>query len=224
MAQTDLLATTFYYLSKKFGRSTRPRSRLARFLKGSLGSHLRYCPICLSEDGHYSLIWRFLIIGGCSTHNCRLLEYCGHCGASLPLFSFRLQIDKCPTCGEDLSTCSAEQLSELDAEKVSLRTSDLEYLLSPHSVDEENDIAQKVGRHLSTLRHGKQLFAQHIAIHLGATESYIRRIERGAAGQGAPFHLYVQYADYLGVSLLDIFNGSYALPEEQVTSLQPSCS
>ena len=213
IVQTDLLATTFYHLGKKFGRSTRP-SPLARFLKGSLSSHLRYCPVCLSEEGHYSLIWRFLLIDGCSIHNCRLLENCGHCGASLPIFNLRLQVVTCPKCGEDFSSCSAEELSKRDAEEASLRTSGLEYLLHPHFDDEENDIAQKVGQQLSTLRHGKQLFAQHIATHLGTPESHIRRIERGVAGQGAPFHLYVEYADYLGVSLQDVFNGTYSSPGE----------
>ena len=56
IAQEDLLATTFYHLGKKFGRSTRP-SPLARFLRGSLASQLRYCPACLLEHGHYCLTY-----------------------------------------------------------------------------------------------------------------------------------------------------------------------
>ena len=212
----DLLTTTFFHLGKKFGRSTRP-SPLARFLKGSLGSYLRYCPICLSEDSHYSLIWRFLILEGCPTHNCLLLESCGHCGSSLPLFNPRLQVGKCQFCSEDLSTCPTEQLSEEDTYLASLRMSYLEYFLYPPFGDDENGLAQQVGRHLSVLRHKKQLFAQHIAAHLGVPESQIRRIERGVAGQGAPFRSYVQYADYLGVSLLEVFQGSHVLYQKQVT-------
>jgi hypothetical protein len=38
----------------------------------------------------------------------------------------------------------------------------------------------------------------------------------------APFHIYVQYADYLGVSLRDVFNGTYALPAEQEAPLPPT--
>jgi hypothetical protein len=216
-AQEDLLATTFYHLGKKFGRSTRP-SPFARFLRGSLGSHLRFCPACLLEDGHYSLIWRFLMLDGCATHRCRLLEYCGHCGASLPLFGLRLQVGVCPTCSEDLTRCSAEQLSEQEVREASLRTSDLAYLLSPHPCEEDNGIAKTVGRRLATLRRGKQLFAQHVATHLGAPESQIRGIERGGTEQGAPFHLYVQYADYLDVSLQEVLNGTYASPGEQETT------
>ena len=212
--QEDLLATTFYHLGKKFGRSTRP-SPLARFLRGSLGSRLRYCPACLFENGYYSLTWRFLMLDGCATHGRRLLEDCGHCGVSLPLFGLPQQVGVCPTCGEDLSSCSAEQLAEREVEEASLRTSDLEYLLSPHPREEGNGVAKMVGRRLATLRRGKQLFAQHVATNLGVPESQIRGIERGGTAQGAPFHIYMQYADYLGVSLRDVFNGTYASPGEQ---------
>jgi hypothetical protein len=218
--QEDLLATTFYHLGKKFGRSTRP-SPLARFLRGSLGSHLRFCPACLSEDGHFSLIWRFLMLHGCATHRCLLLEYCGHCGASLPLFGPPLQMGVCPTCREDLSSCSAEQLSEQEVREASLRTLDLTYLLSQHPCEEENDVAKTVGRRLAAQRRGKQLFAQHVATHLGTPESQIRGMERGGAEQGAPFHIYVQYADHLGVSLQDVFDNTYASPAEQEESLPP---
>lgn len=210
-AQEDLLATTFDHLGKKFGRSTRP-SPLARFLRGSLGSHLRYCPACLLQDGYYSLTWRFLMLDGCATHRCRLLEHCGHCGSSLPLFGPRLQAGVCPTCGEDLSSCSAEQLSEQEVQEASLRASDLAYLLSPHPCEEENGIAKTVGRRLAALRREKHLFAQHVATHLGAPEIQIRGIERGGTEQGAPFHLYVQYADYIGISLREVFDGTYASP------------
>jgi len=216
----DLLATTFYHLGKKFGRSTRP-SPLARFLRGSLGSHLRYCPACLSEDGRYSLTWRFLALDGCAAHNCRLLEYCGHCGVSLPLFGLPQRVGVCPTCGEDLSSCSAEQLAEREVKEASLRTSDLEYLLSPHPCEEGNGVAKKVGRRLAALRRGKQLFAQNVAALLGVPESQIRGIEQGGTAQGAPFHIYVQYADYLGVSLRDVFDGTYASPAEQEAPLPP---
>jgi (2Fe-2S) ferredoxin len=218
IASEDLLATTFYHLGKKFGRSTRP-SPLARFLRGSLGSQLRYCPACLLEHGHYCLTWRFLMLDGCATHRCRLLAGCGHCGASLPLFGSRLQVGICPTCGEDLTRCSAEQLTEQEVRAASLRTSDLAYLLSPNPREEETCVAKMVGRRLAALRRGKQLFAQHIANHLGAPESKIRGIERGGTEQSAPFNIYVQYADYLGISLRDVFDGTYASPAEQEESL-----
>ena len=221
VVQQDLLATTFYHFGKKFGRSTRP-SALARFLRGSLGSHLRYCPSCLSEAGYYSLTWCFLALHGCTAHRCRLFERCGHCDASIPLFGLPLQVDVCPTCRKDLRGCSADQLSEQELRETSLRSLDLEYLLTPHPCEHENAIAKTVGRRLATLRRAKQLFVQQVATHLGAPENQIRGIERGGIEQGAPFHIYVQYADFLGVSLRDVFNDSYASPAEQEESLPPN--
>jgi transcriptional regulator with XRE-family HTH domain len=220
VVQENLLATTFYHFGKKFGRSTRP-SALARFLKGSLGSHLRYCPACLSEASYYSLTWCFLALYGCTAHRCRLLERCGHCDASLPLFSPPLQVGVCSTCREDLSSCSADQLSEQELRQTSLRSLDLEYLLTPHPCEQENAIAKTVGRRLAMLRRAKQLFVQQVATHLSAPENQIRGIERGGTEQGAPFHIYVQYAEFLGVSLRDVFNGSYVSPAEQEESLPP---
>jgi hypothetical protein len=214
VTQGDLLATTFYHFGKKFGRSTRP-SPLSRFLRGSLGSHLRYCPGCLSEAGHYFLTWRFLALRGCATHHCRLLEYCGHCGASLPLLGLPLKVGVCLTCGGDLRCCFAGQLSEQEIQEVCLRTSDLEYLLSSHLCEEINDIALTVGRKLVGLRREKQLFARHVASHTGVPESQIRGIERGGTIQGAPFHVYMKYSDYLGISLRDVFTGTFASPGEQ---------
>jgi hypothetical protein len=212
--QKDLLATTFYHLGKKFGRSTRP-SPLARFLRGSLCPYLRYCPACLSESGRYCLTWRFLALRGCATHHCRLLDQCGHCNASLPIFGLPLRVGICPSCRGNLGCCLAEQLSEQEIGETSRRTADLEYLLSPHPCEQENDLAKRVGRRLMALRREKELFAQHVAVHLSTPESQIRGIERGGTDQGASFHVYVQYADYLGVSLRDVFNGTYCSCREQ---------
>src|SRR5258708_29690959 len=141
--QEAILATTFYYFSTKFGRSTRP-SPLARFLKGSLGSHLRYCPVCLSENSYYRLIWRFLALPGCATHSCRLLDCCCHCGSALPLLGFPLKVGVCPACGGNLGRCIAELLSKQERKKTAWRTLDLDYLLSPHSCRQENALSTAV--------------------------------------------------------------------------------
>src|SRR5579871_1135197 len=79
-----LLATTLFHVAKKFRRSTLPLF-FARFFAGSLGNFLRYCPACLKEAPYYSLLWRFLALPGCDTHQLRLLEQCGHCGSQIPL-------------------------------------------------------------------------------------------------------------------------------------------
>jgi DNA-binding XRE family transcriptional regulator len=216
--QEAILATTLYYFSTKFGRSTRP-SPLARFLKGSLGSHLRYCPVCLSENNYYRLTWRFLALPGCATHGCRLLDCCSHCGAALPLIGFPLKVGVCPACGGNLGHCRAEPLQEQESGEAVERTLDLEYLLSPHSSEQEEVFSKAVGRNLGVLRREKHLLAQNVAVHLGVPESHIGGIERSSKDQGAPFWVYVKYADYLGVSLRDIFTNSSVKPGKQVEPL-----
>src|SRR6266536_2691317 len=62
-----LLATTFYHLGKKFGRTPQPRS-MRGFMGESIARYLRFCPMCL-HDMHiqyYSLKWRFLQVLGCT--------------------------------------------------------------------------------------------------------------------------------------------------------------
>jgi hypothetical protein len=83
-----LLGTTFFQLAKKFGRSPDSAS-LALFLENTLTPRLRYCPYCLLENStpYYSLLWRFNVVNACSTHGSYLLDSCGQCGKSLPLFT-----------------------------------------------------------------------------------------------------------------------------------------
>lgn len=221
--QETILATTLYYFSTKFGRSPRP-SPLARFLKGSIGSHLRYCPVCLSENNYYRLTWRFLVLPGCAAHGCRLLDCCSHCGTTLPLISFPLKVGVCPACGGNLDCCRAEPLSERESKETAERTLDLKYLLSPHSSEQSEVFPKAVGRNLGVLRREKQLLAQNVAAHLGVPENHIGGIERGGKNQGAPFWVYVKYADYLGVSLRDIFTKPSVRPEKQVKLLSPTPS
>ena len=81
--EADLLATTFYYLVQKFGRSVNDKA-MGLFLKNCLGDSLRYCPFCLHEATYYRLPWRFLTLSGCPEHRCRFLDHCGYCGRSIP--------------------------------------------------------------------------------------------------------------------------------------------
>jgi hypothetical protein len=96
-----LLATTFYHLVAKFGRSTHPQAA-SRFLGGSLAGYLRYCPACLVEHTYYTLPWRFLALSGCVEHRCLLHDACGWCGKSIPLTLAPLKISICPYCWGDL--------------------------------------------------------------------------------------------------------------------------
>jgi len=83
-SETELQATTFYYLSSRFNRPTSAPMVsyfLAAGTPGVLARRLRYCPICLQDDlPYYSLTWRFLTLPGCPRHGCQFLAHCLHCG------------------------------------------------------------------------------------------------------------------------------------------------
>lgn len=153
---SSILATTFFHLLRKFGALKRI-SLITVFFKGSLGLHLRYCPACLTQDPYYRLIWRFLALPGCSFHGCRFLDRCGHCGNTIPLFFIPSKIGACPTCNEDLRSCSVNPLSEQEWLSACADTADLEYLLTSHQWEEDEDIAKKVGYRLATCRRERGL-------------------------------------------------------------------
>src|SRR5260370_7823523 len=61
--EETLRTTTFFHLAVKFGRSTFPQPT-SRFLSGSFGQYLRYCPVCFTEHriSYYLPSWRFIIL------------------------------------------------------------------------------------------------------------------------------------------------------------------
>ncbi len=206
-APEEFLAATFYHLGVKFGRSTRP-SPLARFLRQSLGSYLRYCPVCLAANNSYRLTWRFLVLPGCHFHHCRFLERCGHCGAPVPFFSPPLRLGVCPTCRGDLRRCSPERLTEQESRAAAQRALDLEYLLLPPHREEGGVRVKEAGQAFARLRRERGLFVRDVAALLGVSESHIQGIELGGVHQGASFDVYVRYVDSLGVVLRDVFSGA----------------
>src|SRR3989442_1292443 len=122
---------TFQNLAQRIGCPTHPMP-LRRFLQGSLAPNLRYCPRCLAEQSspYYSLIWRFLVVQGCTHHNCVLLDQCGHCGASLPLVTRSPQMAWCLSCQGDLRTCQASPLNAEAVWSTRIQTNDLEMILT----------------------------------------------------------------------------------------------
>src|SRR2546429_1026432 len=102
-----LRITTFFHLAAKFGRSTLPQPT-SRFLSGSLGKSLRYCPVCIASQRikHYLLSWRFLLVTCCYRHKCQLLETCSHCGELIPLFTAPFKLGNCPKCQKNLNMCA----------------------------------------------------------------------------------------------------------------------
>ena len=116
--------TTFHFL-KKFGREDR------RFLGLNFFPVKRYCPSCLADRGYYSLLWRFWPLLGCPFHSCYLVDRCGHCGSSIPLFKSPFHLFLCPVCKKDLRTCPAEKVSKRVLAKTKKLWKDIEMLFSP---------------------------------------------------------------------------------------------
>ena len=214
--EATLLATTFYHLAEKFGRSTRPQS-IGLFLRGNLARHFRYCPDCLAERGYHALPWRFLTLTGCVEHGCRLLDRCGHCGQPLPfLIKAPLRIGVCSHCRRDLRLCPAEPLSEAEREKAAESLLDLEFLLSPEPIPEP-DAARRLGRRLVYWRLRRGLAIADLTHPARLPSTAIRALEYARKFNGGSFGNYIAYAGRLGLSLRDFF--STPLPpdnEEQV--------
>lgn len=211
-----LLATTFYHLGKKFNRVLQPRP-LAQFLSGGIAYRfLRYCPLCVAERGYYSLLWRFLAVEGCPDHGCRLLDVCTHCGQPLPLLALLPKLGFCPTCGGNLKTCQTERLSDNLRQSLSRRWADLSYLVSPQSCELDGvDLTRMIGKRFGTWRRARHLKGVDIARCLELSVPILHSIESGRGQCPAKFHWYVEYADFLQISLQDIFTGALDYPPGQ---------
>jgi len=198
---------TFFYLAQYFGRSTHPRG-LHRFLQGSLAPCLRYCPLCLAEHhpAYYSLLWRFLVLPGCSEHGVCFLDQCGHCGSSLPLLRLIPQLTMCPTCQADLRTCKSSRLSSDALESTVRRTEDLKMLLSSGQTLLEQGQAELIGKRFQFLRQQRDLWIPEVAHLLGRDVSVVRDIDFVGRFRQATLDDYMRYADILGYSLREVFD------------------
>lgn len=215
---SQILATTFFHIGRKFGRLAYSNA-LSGFLRGSLGSSLRYCPSCLADRLCYSLIWRFLSLPGCVTHSCRLLDHCQHCGSPIPLITFPPRIGACPTCGGDLRSCRADVLQEQEILATRAQTADLMYLLSPHQCEEDDDMLKKIGYRFAMLRRERCFPAQTVAECIGSSLQEVMKLEMGNTHQFASFQVYQKYAKYLGVTLQDMFQ--YWATGDEPTAISP---
>ncbi len=226
--QAILQATTFFHVAAKFGRSTHPQP-LSRFLSGDISDFLRYCPVCLAEQQtpHYLLSWRFLMQSCCVKHGCRLLDKCGHCNESIPLFISPFKIGYCPLCGWDMKKGYVDLISKEELTAALVRVQDIEFLLNsqPWEINGSNTI-QLIGQRLAYERRKRRLTAVKIARRTGITLTVVEGIERGnPMRKGATFQGYSKYADYLRLSLRDVFNK--ALQEQgntiSVALPRPAC-
>jgi len=217
-SRAALLGTTFYHLAVKFGRSPAPQP-LSRFLAGSVAPHLRYCPACVAESGSHSLAWRFPRLRGCTRHENRLLDACGHCGQPVPLLAAPLRIGMCPACRGDLRTCVAVRLDQAARRPTAAFARDVAFLLAPRPAPEDDrEGARYIGRRLGRARRARGLLAAEVAMGLSVPLGRVEGMERGnVVGRGGSFADYVAYADRLGLSIRDLFTS--ALEEAEIGAL-----
>lgn len=205
--QDRLLATTFFYLGTKFGRSTHPQA-MSRFLHGCIATSLRYCPLCLErgDPPYYSLLWRFLVIQSCPVHFCKLLDTCMECGASLPLFTAPLKIGVCFRCGMHLKRSKVRHANQEELRQSAYYTDDLKFLLASWAAP-IGPLAPAIliGKQFAVSRRRMQKTAIDVSKAIGATLSVIEGIERGnLLGRGTTFWHYTAYAALLNVPLREL--------------------
>lgn len=211
-SETDLQATTFFHLARKFGRVPQARS-LSLFMVGALSPQLRFCPRCIAEHGCYLLPWRLLALEGCPVHGCALLDHCTACGGSIRLLSAPFQMGICPHCQADLRCGSAPPLSSEAFARAQRQWRDLEFLLLPQSWERTRSLetVMAAGTAFERTRRQTRQSANQVGAQTGILSAGIRAVERGSVGlPGAQFMRYVHYADYLSVSLEQMFTDGLA--------------
>lgn len=79
--------------------------------RGFLATHLRWCPLCLSEDNapYHRLSWMLTAVRCCDLHERWLAACCARCGRSIPVFHERSWTVLCPLCGADLRNGGPQQ-------------------------------------------------------------------------------------------------------------------
>ena len=222
-----LRTTTFFHLAAKFGRSTLPQP-MSRFLSGCISPHLRYCPICFSEqrESYYLLSQRFLMLTCCCKHKCRLLEACGHCGELIPLFTSPFKLGNCPRCQQSLKLCAVASVSDEGELEAALHAhDDIVFLLTPQPWEaNSSDVIKRVGRRLSHMRQIKRLTAVEVASQIGVTLTVVEGIERGdIQGRGATLQCYFKYAHYLCLGLKELFSDAIDAPDHVPAATLPLC-
>jgi hypothetical protein len=217
--QSTLRNTTFYHLVRHFSC---PMLRASRFLQGSIAASLRYCPSCLAGQPipYYRLPWRFLALSGCHTHGCRLLNTCGHCGASIPCLPSVPQFAHCSACRGDLRTCQTAPLAQQERHQLFTRTKDLEMLLMPAEWAPEITAALLRGGGFTLLRQNNHLTTQEAASLMNRDEQIILEMEHGLWGKQATLCDYWQYTELLGCSLSEVVG--VAQPARNVGRRKPN--
>jgi transcriptional regulator with XRE-family HTH domain len=210
-AEADLLATTFYYLIRKFERPTNSTT-VTSFLLGHLAPKLRYCPLCLQTDlPYYILPWRFTILAGCPQHGCLLLDRCSYCDAEIPFLTVSLKMNQCPKCGISLSAGQVAPMDMLQKQQAQKRYRDLVFLLTPTKETELRSFGPRLAYWRKTKRLTAKTIATDLNIQIRTALSLERRISKR---QGIKFDHYLAYVDYLELTFEELFN-TILTPEEE---------
>ena len=203
--EADLLATTLYHLGKKFGRSMLPRSFPA-FLSDSLAANLRYCPLCIADQGYYSLAWRFPLLQGCHKHSCKFLESCTNCNQPIPFIGPSLRIGICSTCKSDIRRSIPQPMNGEEDSIAEATFRELDFLLSPQSW-EADDPPIHIGAYFTYLRQKKHLTMEAVSEYLKKDIRAVIRVELAPVEiGGTTFQSYLDYARLLDITLANIFN------------------
>jgi hypothetical protein len=223
-----LLATTFFHVAAKFGRSGLPQPT-SRFLSGCLCQHLRYCPVCITLQRRtcYLLSWRFRLLTCCYKHKCQLLETCGHCGEVIPLFISPFKPGSCPKCQQSLTRCAAVSVpDEAELEGARHLHDEITFLLTPQLWEENSkSIIRRVGRHFSNMRRTKRLAAGEVANQIGVPLTILQGMERGDfQKKGATLQSYIKYARLFSLSLKEVFSAVVDAPDPVCPTCQQSAS
>ncbi|QSO54071.1 TniQ family protein [Alicyclobacillus curvatus] len=66
-------------------------------------AHRRYCPVCISENPVYKLLWQVKEIEICDVHRMKLESSCPHCGVEQDLVHSGLVKGRCQACNMSLA-------------------------------------------------------------------------------------------------------------------------
>lgn len=204
-SEATLRAMTPHFLRTKFDRTYVFRDK---FFFKSVSDSLRYCPICVKENGYRLLEWQFVHVRGCCEHGCQLQTGCPHCQQDLPAFLQEMTQFLCPTCGKDITDCDVQPLSQQDWLVSDWRRHDLRALFTPQDLQHN----LKPNLQFVSARQRLGLSLTDVARQLCVKNETMRRLEETGIGS---LEIYMSYADVLGRSVYDILYSTPVNHDEQ---------
>jgi transcriptional regulator with XRE-family HTH domain len=195
----DIRSTTFFYLVEFFGRTTVPQI-VSKFLHESISQVFRYCPRCIQQYKRYSLLWRFKDIICCHIHGSYLIDKCLNCNKSIPIFPSNLSFCECPYCGESFGKAQYTYVMPEVLLKQQSIALDLEYLLKPKPLIQNNDIPLIIGKILKEKRTNMGLTTEDLRNKILLSSSRLSAIENGNFKRAkVSFRDYAMYMELLNL-------------------------